>query len=693
MMNHAASKPVETADRRQTTVAIPEHDIPQTDLPPIPTDPPEELPSLPADGSEGCCPEPELSLETAEEPAGAEPPPEADKSDGPLPVKRHLRRTFPRLPIPEGAAVWLGRLIFWLSPILAFFLVEILNYADSLSPLTGMQIALNLPFYYMPLFLFYFLRGRRVDRAVRWSLGLCWGVGMVNHYLLRFRGRALFPADLLTLRTAANVAGNYDYYLDTRQLCTLAVVVVVFAALALLPLNREKKKRTWRTHLAAGAAALCSAGFLVLLFGTSFANDHGIATELWTTRGNGFFLNFSLCLKDSRVAKPEGYSPQALDAIAQDIQIPAAGDQRPNVIVIMNESFSDLSVLPGVESNQDAIPFFRSLTENAVKGYAYASVFGGTTANSEYEFLTGNTTAFLPAGSVPYQMYVYETATSLVAQMDALGYRTVAMHPFYSSGWNRPGVYRCFGFDETYFVDSMQDLEWVRDYVSDLSNYKNLIRMFEEKDPDQPLFFFNVTMQNHSAYRSEWINLERDTWLTGTYGGRFSTVDQYLSLMRESDRALQYLIEYFQTVDEPTVICLFGDHQPQVATNFYTDVLGTEPDLPTAQKKQMVPFLIWANYDIEERDGLELSLNYLSGLLTETAGLPQTGYQAFLSQLYEELPIINALGIRDRGGNWYPSAAALPEELRAQALNYQMLQYSDIFSAKDRPEAFFTLEK
>ena len=108
----------------------------------------------------------------------------------------------------------------------------------------------------------------------------------------------------------------------------------------------------------------------------------------------------------------------------------------------MNESLSDLSVLPGVESNTDAMPFLRSLTENTIKGYAYSSVFGGTTANSEYEFLTGNTTAFLPAGTVPYQMYVSDGDPTLVGQMAALGYRTVAAHPYRSSGWSRPSVYR-----------------------------------------------------------------------------------------------------------------------------------------------------------------------------------------------------------------------------------------------------------
>ena len=181
---------------------------------------------------------------------------------------------------------------------------------------------------------------------------------------------------------------------------------------------------------------------------------------MWTTRGNGLFLNFSVCLKYMRVERPESYSEEALAALAgsapsDPVAVPAAGEDgmiRPvNVIVIMNESLSDLSVLPGVESNTDAMPFLRSLTENTIKGYAYSSVFGGTTANSEYEFLTGNTTAFLPAGTVPYQMYVSSGDPTLVGQMAALGYRTVAAHPYRSSGWSRPSVYQDFGFDEVYF--------------------------------------------------------------------------------------------------------------------------------------------------------------------------------------------------------------------------------------------------
>ena len=89
----------------------------------------------------------------------------------------------------------------------------------------------------------------------------------------------------------------------------------------------------------------------------------------------------------------------------------------------MNESFADLTIFEGLELEEDPTPFLHSMTENTIKGYAYSSVFGGTTANSEYEFLTGNTTAFLPAGTVPYQMYVSSGDPTLVGQMAALGYQ------------------------------------------------------------------------------------------------------------------------------------------------------------------------------------------------------------------------------------------------------------------------------
>ena len=611
--------------------------------------------------------------------------------------KRRLR--WPKLPLAERQLAWTGRALLLLLPVLAFALVEYLNY-NSWDDFTPVQIALNLAWYYLLELVFYFVRRRRRVAAAKWAFGIAWGIGMANHYLISFRGRTLFPGDFLTLRTAANVAGNYDYRPDSMQWLTIGIFAAVLVLLSFLP-REEKRPFDWRGFAPAAAG---TAVFLAAFFGTGWVEGLGIEPSMWTTRGNGLVLNFTVCLKYMKVEKPDSYSQETLAALAgespsdaADTAASADGGIRPvNVIVIMNESLSDLSVLPGVETNMDAMPFLRSLTENTVKGYAYSSVFGGTTANSEYEFLTGNTTAFLPAGTVPYQMYVSDGDPSLVGQMEALGYTTIAAHPYRSSGWNRPTVYADYGFDEVYFESDFQDRAYMRGdertgYVTDRCDYENLIRWYEEKEEGQSLFLFNVTMQNHSAYQMAWTNLPKEVWLTGELENRFQTVNQYLSLVYQSDQAFEDLIDYFSQVEEPTMILLFGDHQPQVATNFYTDVLGTNPDTATAQKKQMVPFVLWANYDIPEAQGVELSLNYLSALLMDTANLPMTGYQKFLSQLWETAPVINTVGIRDAQGNWYGENAALPEELDGAIEDYKVLLYNNVFDKKDRVENFFTL--
>ena len=616
------------------------------------------------------------------------------------PRKRRLRLKWPKLAMSPRQYWWTTMVLLIVVPLISFTMVEYLNYNDPWKDFTPAQILLNLVWYYFGELFFYFLRGRR-SGAVKLGLGIAWGFGCANHYLIAFRGRTLFPGDFLSLGTAANVAGNYDYSLSQRQWVTLVIMIAVILAMKVLP-NESRKKFSWKVF---GASAGAAAVFLSVFFGTSMVEKLGIEPSMWTTRGNGLFLNFAVCMKYMKVDKPDTYSQQTLNSLgtehtSDDLSVTVVdpdGTVRPvNVIVIMNEAFSDFSVLPEVETNRDPMPFIRSLTENTIKGYAYSSVFGGTTANSEYEFLTGNTTAYLPAGTVPYQMYVSDGDPTLVGQMKALGYHTIAAHPYRSSGWNRPAVYRDYGFDEVYFESDFQNRTYMRGdeksgYVTDQCDYENLIRMYEEKEAGEPLFLFNVTMQNHSGYQMSWDNLPREVWLTGSLEGRFQTVNQYLSLIYQSDLAFEYLIDYFSQVEEPTMILLFGDHQPQVATNFYTDVLGMEPDTALAQKKQMVPFVLWANYDIPEADGMELSLNYLSALLMDTANLPMTGYQKFLSQLWETAPVINTVGVRDAQGNWYGENETLPDQLDEAIEAYKVLLYNNIFDKSNRLEHFFSL--
>ena len=351
--------------------------------------------------------------------------------------------------------------------------------------------------------------------------------------------------------------------------------------------------------------------------------------------------------------------------------------KQPHIIVIMNEAFSDLSILGEYTTNMDEMPFMRSLMAgayNTVSGYMDVPVLGGNTANTEFEFLTGDTMAFLPQGSIAYQQFVHEKMPSVASTLKALGYRTVALHPYRASGWDRSEVYPYFGFDVFYSQSDFTNPLIYRKYISDQSDIEKVIEIYEQ-NPEQPLFMFNVTMQNHSSYSDVFDNFTPQIEVEGTDS---VALNQYLSLLYESDKALGQLVQYFDRLDDPTIIVFFGDHQPtdSVVAPIYKlngeSVYSlTEEELRLRYK---VPYIIHANYDIEEEQNVPMSSNYLGIKTLELAGVTLNSYQQFVAENYRKYPSVSVLQIRDADGNVY--SVDKKEEL----LNdYQILQYHHLF--------------
>lgn len=362
---------------------------------------------------------------------------------------------------------------------------------------------------------------------------------------------------------------------------------------------------------------------------------------------------------------------------------------KPNVIVIMNESFADFRVLGGeLQTNQPVTPFLDSLQENTIRGYALTSVFGGATANSEFEFLTGSSMANLPTGTVPYQQYVTADVYSLPWLMNALGYRSVATHPFYASGWNRPAVYPRFGFTDITFIDSYPNKNLVRGFISDQEMYEHVLDRLTRATGD-PLFLFGITIQNHGDYIYTGDNYEQSVFLEGC-DREYPMAEQYLTLLRESDKALEYLLTELEKLPEDTVVLFFGDHFPRVEDDFFQEVHGGAFEtLPEKMEQYMVPFFVWANFDIPEQTVECTSLNYLGRYLLETAGLELPPYYQFLKELEQAVPAVNALGYYSISQQTFlPLEDAQGEE--AKWLNdYAMVQYNNLFDQKNRNPLFF----
>lgn len=598
-------------------------------------------------------------------------------------------------------------------PVLNFWLLEWFSHDpfQTMKPyVQWMNVAL---FWFSALFLFG-LTGR-VSRALGIQTAFCAVYGLANYFVLEFRGAPIQPWDILSIGTAASVADNYEYRLDKDALTALIGLLVLLAAEFFLRADFYgpfKSRRALKKEAAAGSApkaappertpakrrrviiartALCLVtgllcfGYTKMLHNEDFVQKKlRLYDKLFTPTTiqfkNGTVTAFLMELQYMSVEKPSGYNEKDAREALASYETAGTPANTPNIIVVMNEAFSDPAVLGEFTTNEDYMPFVHSLlrgAEDTVSGLLNVSVKGGNTANTEFEYLTGNSMAFLPYGSIPYQQYIKNETPSMASWLSGFGYRTVAMHPYRAAGWDRNKVYPLMGFDEMYFEEFYKDSEVIRKYVSDEADYEKIIQIYEQKEPGEPLFLFNVTMQNHSSY-NDWADYDNFSPDITVDGSDSEVLSAYLSLMKLSDQATERLVDYFAKEEEDTVIVFFGDHQPtDSVVNPVLKLNGTSSSSLSAEEEALryqVPFFIWANYDIEEESGLNISANYLASRTLDAAGLPKPGYFSFLSELEKQAPVISANHVSLSDGT-FSSADDQDELLR----EYKTFQYHQLF--------------
>ena len=550
---------------------------------------------------------------------------------------------------------------------------------------------------------------------------ILFGFALAHCYVMEFRGTPFLPMDFLSITTAAGVANTYNYMPNYK----IVIATLIFVFIMIIGAKTKTPKYNLLTKIISRTfVGTVSTVLLILFYGTSIFADMGVKPDFWNQsrgyRNYGFVWNFFCNTKYLYMSEPDNYNSGEVDDYVSSVvdegedNTPVIDDSytKPNIICIMNESLSDLSVLGDLTTNIDYMPFMRSLTENTVKGNLYVPVIGAGTSNTEFEFLTGHTTAFLPSGSNAYMLYVENPIASLVSTMEAQGYSSYALHPYYAAGWKRTQVYNNFGFNKFISLENIIDISLmkeyqdngndpnylqslveqrypgknmlIRQYISDAYNYELLIKDYKNRDKSVPYFAFNVTMQNHGGYAVSAENFDESVYATSV-SKYYNKANKYLSLVKASDDAFKGLIEYFSNVKEPTVICMFGDHQPSIETSFISEIMGVSnlsnltPE--QEQSRHCTPFIIWTNYDIEEQYIDKLSSNYLSSLVLQTAGVKLTEYNRYLLKLSKTLPVIDTVGYIDNLGNYYKWSDASPYTNLLD--DYEKVQYNNIFDQQN----------
>ena len=571
-----------------------------------------------------------------------------------------------------------------------------------------------------------------IAASVRWAWIISHGIfllaGFVDYFVYQFRGNEVQFSDIQTIGTGLKVAKEYKFSLHDRGALVLMMSIL---AVMMVWKFRIGFGRKWVRHVVLRAAAV-----VLMLYCSNYLQHHafGLATQTWETKGtrvNGFILNFVLNYQDSKIDPPVNYSTDAIRQLEDEYSTSAetetkketesrsgsdtssagsardrqkrlaqevnSGKVQPTIITIMDESFADFRKIGDLNTNIEVTPVIDSLQENTTRGCALSSVFGAKTPNSEWEYMTGNSMAFLPSGSVVYEQYLDQQPSSIVSTLKNEGYKAIAMHPYYSTGWRRNTVYPRLGFDEMYFYDGegtgsiFDGTKILREYITDEEMFEKLIDKYKENmenDPDTPLFIMGITMQNHGGYKDTYDNFTNTVHYQGGY---YPDADQYLSCIHATDSAVETLINYFSSVDKPVEIIFFGDHYPSLDNGFFRSLNGKGTSgltLAGLEDLFSVPFFIWHNYDTEEKTIDRTSLNYLSTMALEDANIDLPPYNQFLADMMEAVPAINSRGYMDANGSFAHTDSATGEAA-GWIEKYNDLEYNGMFDEDNKSSVFF----
>lgn len=595
---------------------------------------------------------------------------------------------------------------------LACFLVLEVPYNDVLLSMEADYVRLNLGLLAAACVSAWFLFQRRAAGPLALA-ACCLVFGLANYFLSLFKGQTVLPSDVLAVGTAAQVSVGYTYVLEDGPALALALLALLAAAAALVPAGRLSRVAVARNLACAfGAAALLANWYAT----HDLRQDYGVKVDVWATRDSytefGSVPAFLQRLQEVEPVEPEAYStgaaaelqaalaaawdeahpgyPQTLEE-ARAYQEELTGDASlPSIVGVMNESFSDLSVYPGVEGYDGTSGFYALDAQE--RGVVYTSVRGGGTCNSEFEFLCGASLGMLGGGVYPYMFYDLSGAESLPKTLASLGYGTAALHPAWPTNWRRDVVYGQIGFS-TFLSepDFPGDADTLRDMITDRATYDQILRLLDETPADEPQFVFDVTLQNHGGYTTGLLDAYPYDGVR-VNGESVEGMSEYLSCVDASEEDLEYLLDQLRGTERKVILVFFGDHQPGFNDDVAEAAYGQSVDdfgLDQVQQRFETPYMIWANYDLGlgETDGEvagDTSLNYLAARVCYAANLPLTDQQKAILQLGEDLPAVNLNGYLDASGAWHwMGDSADAGSAAADALyDLSVLQYADLFDAR-----------
>ncbi|MDO4270873.1 MAG: LTA synthase family protein [Eubacteriales bacterium] len=555
-----------------------------------------------------------------------------------------------------------------------------------------------------------------VFSAAAATLAVCGLLNFANRLKIDARDDPLVPQDLSMAREAVQAAGSYDLHVDTPLVLLCVIVLLALVVCAMLFRTRRTGLRgAFRAAARAGGCLGC-AGLLVLLTYTVYASADVFASFPVTNRFNmttvyeqaGFHFSFLRNVTQNNLQKPEGFSKTETEArIAATETVPAA-PKPVNVIFVMSEAFCDLSDDDDFTwtAETDPLKNYHALqrSENAISGHLIVPNYGGGTANTEFDVLTGMQTALLSDAGVSSFRVLHKNVDSVFRVAVQNGWQTQFIHPGKAWFYNRQNIYKWLGAQEIVFEDAFEGAAYKGGYVTDAALLDYMTDNFERHAANgQPQFTYVTTIQNHMAYTEQKYGPAVDLTPISVKGelpdeARIM-LTEYLYGLRDADDMLGAMTDYFAKRDEPVLLVFFGDHLPSMGEDYLCyRALGMEMTDDRTREDWLdayaPPFLLWANEagaealdfgTLAARLGLpengKLSASFLGAAVLDAVGCGESDpFFRFVNTLRRELPVVQRGTAVDADGAYHAQTPAESADAVAEYKDriYYRMKYENL---------------
>ncbi|QJC52374.1 sulfatase-like hydrolase/transferase [Paenibacillus albicereus] len=506
--------------------------------------------------------------------------------------------------------------------------------------------------------------------------------GLAIFEKMKATGEPLFPWDLLQLKNMSEMASMAGGLFSP---VVLVLTALVLAGLGWMIFKLPKLRFPLALRVALAAASITAVALFVQTAGGKYPallDKLSYQNIFWDQKANyrynGFVLAFASNLNQALLDEPEGYGREAVEDIAKrygslpDAPPSASPSEPPNIVFVMNEAFFDPTRMTKYSLAEDPVPFVHGAQQTRPAGYVLSPEFGGSTANVEFEALTGLSMSLLHDGSVPFQQNLTKQTDmpSIVSILKGRGYDALALHPYDKTFYSRNQVYPMLGFERFIGQDDMKNREWLgsRSYLSDMAAMKEAVQELEQAE-GRPLFLHLVTMQNHYPYTNKAIHGGNTIEAKGVDPALQDQLETYVEGIKHTDGALRYLNESIQKLERPTLVVLWGDHLPGLPAKIYEDAGWTDERL-----RHETPLLLLANYELGREPLGTISPSFAGPLALRYAGMEQPAFYKLLEAVRRQLPGLGKKVTLGAGGAELDKQA-LTEEQQRLLDDYRMIQF------------------